>query len=401
MTTIATTDAAKTTERRALGVASGAHALHDGYTELIYVLLPLWQAEFGLSYAAAGMLRTTFSATMASLQIPASLAAERVGPALVLAAGTALCGFCFVLAGMSAGFVFLVAALFLGGVGASTQHPLGSALVAQAFMGARSLKALGTYNFAGDIGKMVLPVAGSLMLYVLPWRATAAILGVIGFVGAIAILLLLPKTGHVDPQKITKESSRAASEGPSANDKRGFSLLLALGALDGVVRAGFLVFLPFLMIGKGASVQTAGLALTTLFVGGAVGKLACAWLGARFGVIGAVVVTEVLTTASLLVVLYTPLVVCFLILPLAGAMLNGTSSLTYGSVPRFITAENRARAFGVFYTGALICSSLSPTVSGFVGDRIGLEAAVVLLAVFALSTLPIALSLRSRFATPL
>lgn len=398
MTTIASTDEPKTTERRTLGVACGAHALHDGYTELIYVLLPLWQAEFGLSYAAAGMLRTTFSGTMASLQIPASLAAERLGTALVLAVGTALCGFCFVLAGMSAGFFLLVAALFLGGLGASTQHPLGSALVAHAFSGARSLKALGTYNFAGDIGKMVLPVIGSLMLYVLPWRATAAILGIVGFVGAVAILLLLPNADRGQQQR-AKTESRAASDDPAANDRTGFSLLLTLGALDGVVRAGFLVFLPFLMIGKGASVQAAGLALTTLFVGGAVGKLACAWLGARFGVIGAVIVTEALTSASLLAVLYAPLVVCFLILPIAGAMLNGTSSLTYGSVPRFVTAENRARAFGVFYTGTLVCSALSPTLSGFVGDRIGLEATIVLLAVFALTTVPIALLLRSRFAT--
>ena len=37
-----------------MGVACGAHALHDGYTDLIYVMLPIWQAEFGLSYAAIG-----------------------------------------------------------------------------------------------------------------------------------------------------------------------------------------------------------------------------------------------------------------------------------------------------------------------------------------------------------
>jgi hypothetical protein len=41
-----------TEERRAVSVAGAAHALHDGYTDLIYILLPIWQAEFGLSYAA-------------------------------------------------------------------------------------------------------------------------------------------------------------------------------------------------------------------------------------------------------------------------------------------------------------------------------------------------------------
>ena len=67
--------ASKRDERRALGVACGAHALHDGYTDLIWLALPIWQAEFALSYAAVGLLRTIFSGTTASLQIPASLLA--------------------------------------------------------------------------------------------------------------------------------------------------------------------------------------------------------------------------------------------------------------------------------------------------------------------------------------
>jgi hypothetical protein len=51
--------AARQGERRALGVACGAHALHDGYTDLVWVALPIWQAEFGLSYAAVGLARYT------------------------------------------------------------------------------------------------------------------------------------------------------------------------------------------------------------------------------------------------------------------------------------------------------------------------------------------------------
>ncbi|MGB8040685.1 MAG: MFS transporter, partial [Pseudolabrys sp.] len=139
-------DSAKSTERRALGVACGAHALHDGYTDLVYILLPIWQNEFGLGFAALGLMRTVFSGTLASFQIPAGFLAERFGAVTVLALGTALAGFGYVLAGFSNGVALLVAALFVGGLGASTQHPLASSLIAHAFAGSRSLKALGTYN---------------------------------------------------------------------------------------------------------------------------------------------------------------------------------------------------------------------------------------------------------------
>src|ERR1700726_5158717 len=84
--------ATKRDERRAASVACGAHALHDGYTDLIYVMLPVWQKEFGLGYAELGLLRGLFSGTMAGFQIPSGLIAERVGTAPVLALGTALTG---------------------------------------------------------------------------------------------------------------------------------------------------------------------------------------------------------------------------------------------------------------------------------------------------------------------
>ena len=90
-------------ERRALGVAGAAHVVHDGYTDLLYLLLPVWQAEFGLGYAQVGLLKSCYVAVMAALQVPASLLAERVGPIAVLTGGTVLAATCFLLAGVSAG----------------------------------------------------------------------------------------------------------------------------------------------------------------------------------------------------------------------------------------------------------------------------------------------------------
>jgi FSR family fosmidomycin resistance protein-like MFS transporter len=186
-------DLGKPVERHAVGVACGAHALHDGYTDLIYVMLPIWQHEFALGYAALGLMKTVFSGTLASFQIPSTLLAERFGAPLVLALGTALAGIGYCLAGLSQGVPMLVAALFVGGLGASVQHPLASSLIAHVFAGPRSLKALGTYNFAGDIGKMTLPAAASLMFVVLPWREAVAMLGGVGVLVGIVIFVLMPR----------------------------------------------------------------------------------------------------------------------------------------------------------------------------------------------------------------
>jgi MFS family permease len=115
---------------RALRSVCIAHAVHDGMTDLIYVLLPIWQAQFAISYAMAGLMRGLYSGVMAGLQIKASQLSKRFGRRAMLVTGTALAGIGYLLAGQAGGIVGVCAALAFSGMGASTQHPLASSLVA-------------------------------------------------------------------------------------------------------------------------------------------------------------------------------------------------------------------------------------------------------------------------------
>jgi MFS family permease len=397
MTAIAETDTTRRDERRAMSVASGAHALHDGYTDLIYVMLPIWQAEFGLTYAAIGMLRGLFAGTMASLQIPSSHLAERFGAPLILAAGTALAGLGYCLAGLSGTFAMLLCALLVGGLGASTQHPIASSLVARAFSGPRSMKALGGYNFAGDIGKMTVPALASVMLVAMPWRPTLMILGIAGFVGAALILLLAPRF-RAEPA--TASNDKGAEPHAVRGGRHAFPILFSIGVIDSATRMGFLTFLPFILTGKGASLPTIGFALTLVFAGGAVGKLVCAFIGARIGMIGTVFITEILTLILIFALLPLPLQAAMVLLPILGIALNGTSSVLYGSVPDLVPAERRARAFGIFYTGTIGAGAVAPILYGLVSDRIGLDGGVIVVASLVALTMPLAFALRGAFAQP-
>jgi MFS family permease len=377
-------------ERRALGVACGAHALHDGYTDLIYVMLPIWQNEFGLSLAVLGLMKTVFSGTLASLQIPAGVVAERWGAPIVLAIGTALVGLGYCLAGVSSGVATLVAALFVGGLGASTQHPLASALVARAFAGPRSLKALGTYNFAGDIGKMTVPAAASLLFVLLPWREVLVLLGGIGVLGAVIIRVLIPRFAA----KMAPRKSETGAECGSRLSQFGFPLLLSAGVIDSATRSAFLTFLPFVLTAKGASLPTVGLALTLVFAGGAAGKLVCAFIGAHIGAVATVWLTEAVTALGIAATVPLSLEGVLGLLPLIGVALNGTSSVLYGSVPELVPPARRQRAFGIFYTGTIGAGAVSPALYGSLGDALGVPATLFVVAAVVLLTLPITLALR-------
>src|SRR5262245_1300947 len=177
--------------RRTLTVCGATHALHDGFTDLLNVLYPLLQAQFGLSYAAIGALKTVYSGAMASGQIPSGRLAQRVGSVRVLAIGTALVGAGYGLAGLTGSLYGVVVGLLLAGLGGSTQHPIGSSLVSAAFPGLRSRTALGTYNFTGDVGKVALPAVFAVIAAAVGWRQALLIIAALAVLGAGFVLLSL------------------------------------------------------------------------------------------------------------------------------------------------------------------------------------------------------------------
>jgi MFS family permease len=377
--------------RRILTTICGSHAVHDGYTDTLYLLLPLWQAEFALSHSAVGMMRALYSGMLAGFQVPAASLALRVNPVLLLAGGTALSGLAYMLAGSSAGLALLVVSLMLGGLGSSTLHPIGSDLVASAFPGTAARPALGTFNFAGDIGKMAFPAGASVLLLYLSWRETAFVVGAIGVASAVAVLVVLAAMPWQRPSR--SEMAETGSGAAPIGWKPGHRLLLSIGMADSATRMGFVTFLPFVLIAKGAAATTVGLALTLTFAGGAFGKLACGLMGARLGVTRTIVVTKALTAALILAVPMLPPVAILILLPLLGTMLNGSSSVVYGSVPDFCSAEGRGRAFGIFYTATIGAGAVAPVAFGALSDAIGLTPMMTGIAATALLTLVLSVAL--------
>lgn len=373
---------------RTLWTACAAHALHDGYTDLIYLLLPIWQAEFALGYGALAFLRGLAAASMAGLQVPMGRLAGRIGGRATLALGTALAAFGYVMAGYSGGLVGLCVALVVIGCGLSTQHPIASAAVSRAYQGdARG--PLGTYNFSGDIGKAAIPSGASLLLALMSWHHMLWALAVLGAIVAVAVAIFLP----ANLRPVATETKTAHH---SSGVRGGFALLLAIGILDSSVRMGFLTFLPFLLKEQGASLSTIGQALALVFIGGAAGKFACGWLGARFGVLATVLLTEAGTAAAIVAVLMLPLAGILMLLPVVGVLLNGTSSVLYGTVPELAPPGRTEKAFAVFYTGTIGAGATAPILFGVLGDAVGSHGAIMATALTAAVILPLAVALAPR-----
>lgn len=385
--------------RAVLTTASATHFLHDAFSDIVYVLLPVWASELGLTLAQVGVIRTAYSGGMALFQIPAGLLSERLGERRVLVAGTAATAAGFLLAGLAGGFASLLVVLLAAGLGSGVQHPLSSSLVSTAYETGPRRAALGTYNFAGDLGKIGGAATIGLALTVVGWRTATAGAGLIGLAATAVIFVVLARLGAGELPPPRAEADPPAS-GWGVRDVRGFSALAAVGMIDNATRTGFLTLLPFVLIAKGMGVAGVGGALALVFAGGAAGKFVCGLIAERAGVIRTVVLTEAATTVGILTIVAAPLPVALAVLLPVGIALNGTSSVLYATVADLVTPDRRSRSYGLYYSLTVGASALAPTVYGLLGDAAGAFAALVIVGLVVLVTIPLCLALRAAVAAP-
>ncbi len=383
--------------RRARATLVGAcaiHLLHDGLSDLLYVLFPIWARVFSLSFARVGLLKTAYSGALALFQVPAGFLAERWGEARLLAMGTAVSALGFLALGLVPGYEWLLLVLVIAGLGSAVQHPLSAALVSRAYEDGSRRVALGTYNFSGDLGKMTLPVLVALATAWVGWRWTTQGVGWLTVAGAVGVLLVLTPLAPKPTLERTRSNPEGAGSGWGIRDARGFAILSTIHSIDGSTRTSFLTYLPFLLLAKGATMETVGLALGLTFAGGAVGKFVCGAAAERLGIIRTVILTEAATGFGIIATLVLPLRPALVLLPFVGLALNGTSSVLYGSVADLVAPERRSRAYGLFYTLGIGSGALAPTVYGLLSDWAGVPATLTVIGLVVLITIPLAPLLR-------
>jgi MFS family permease len=384
--------------RAVLITAALTHVLHDGFSDALYVLLPLWAAEFHLTLTAVGVLKAVYTAGMAISQIPAGLLAERWGERRLLVVGTAVTALGYLAVATAAGGMpSLAAFLLVAGLGSGVQHPLASSLVSRAYETGPRRAALGTYNFAGDIGKIAVPAAVALVATLVGWRAASAGYALLGLGGTLLIAVALGRLRAGGADEATAEI-RLGTGGWGIRDARGFQALAAVGMIDTATRTALLTFLPFLLLAKGLTVAGLGLALAVLFAGGAAGKFVCGLVAERVGVVRTVILTELATACGIVAVALGPLAVALGVLLPLGIALNGTSSALYATVADLVAPERRARAYGLYYTLVVSASAAAPLAYGALGDAVGIVPTLLATSAIVLLTVPLCLVLRGALA---
>ena len=380
--------------RRTLIFGSTMHVWSDLFFALLVPLLPFIKEDMGLSFTQVGMLRSVFSGASAILQVPAGLLAESAGEFWMLILGNVWVSAGLVAMALSQVFFILVIASGIGGLGGGTQHPLASSMVSRAYDDSGRATAVGTVNFAGDLGKMIAPLVAGLFAVRFGWRETFMIVGISGLVFMLASMFTRRAVDIGRPSASVAESGEARTGDDSGARVGGFITLSGVGVLDSAVRTSALVFLPFVMDAKDMGPGQISLMLFLLFGGGAVGKFVCGWLGDRMNTISLIWATKGLTALLLVASLATPVLLMAPLMVLIGIGLNGTSSVLYATVANLVPPGKRARFYGFFYTTNEIGTVAAPLAYGLVADIFSLNTTMIVMGIATAAILPASLTLR-------
>ncbi len=382
-----------------------AHAVQDGLVALQFVLLPVLAQSLGLNYTQVGVLKAFSNLAMSALEIPAGILAERTGEKWLLVAGLtgAGLGYAGVSVSQSIGQSFALLCLFflLAGCGAAFQHSLCSSLMVKRFQGARRRKALGTYNAFGDVGKLMYTASFGLILgFGVGWNVVVMILAVSAIIFAGVVWYLLQSAQSItDAQQsspVLNDHEAASSQVHNAQasstqlnnlreksqaDQNNWGILnpvrfIVVGSvvfLDSIVQAVFLVFIAFILIEKGSTADVAAFGVVLTLSGGTAGKFAAGFLAARFGDRVSFISIQLATIAGMIAVITLPLVPLLFVLPLIGVVVQGSSTVCYGSVADHIDENKSARGYALVYTLASLAAVVGPLSLGWVADSYGLE----------------------------
>jgi FSR family fosmidomycin resistance protein-like MFS transporter len=167
-----------------------AHGTSHFFHLTLPPLFPFFMKEWGLGYAAVGVLMSIFFVTSSIGQAIAGIWVDRYGAHRVLFAGIATLSASGLLVAVAPSFEFLMLAAFVAGAGNSIFHPADFALINRRVSAPRLGHAFSVHGLSGNIGWAASPLLMVAVASVAGWRAAGIAAAIVGL---SALLLLIWK----------------------------------------------------------------------------------------------------------------------------------------------------------------------------------------------------------------
>jgi MFS transporter, FSR family, fosmidomycin resistance protein len=385
-----------------IGLVGFAHLLSHFLQLILAPLFPLLTEEFGVGYAAIGLMVSVMYAVSGISQTMAGFIVDRYGARRVLIFGMATFSLAMLLTGLATSYWMLVAVAVLAGVGNSVFHPADFAILNARVNPKRLGYAFSAHGIGGNFGWLAAPIFSIGISAAYGWRAATIAAGVLGLL-ITAIIASRPAISEVTAGIGARSSRAQGAKASSLKDE-----VRALLTKQVLKCFAFFIFYSMALIGLqtfsvsvtvalyGAPLVAASAALTGFVFGGIVGIVAGGVAAAHSSRHNLVAASGMLGGAALALLLASGALPLWLLtgaMTLAGFFLFSTQPsrdiLVRGATPPGATGK----VYGFVYSALDLGGAVAPPLFGWLLDQrlpqwvFGAAATFMLLAVATVVTL--------------
>jgi MFS family permease len=359
----------------ALALLAIAHAAIHAQSALMPLVYPIVIVEYGLNERDIGTFIAVTTAVGGSMQLAYGFLTRYVARPALLAGGQLIFGTSLFIGGLSQSIAQLLAAISAARIGASPQHPVGNALLSDAFPQERRGFAISAHISGGNIGTILVPFVGGALLVALGWQATLALFGIPAIVIGLLIAIFV-REDHAAYRRRARASGSVRQHLREVVGRRDLRLILGASLVAAGGR-GLDIVAPFMVLylsgPLGLDDGTVRLLYALLLAGAVIGPIIAGILSDRLGRRPTLVVYYLLSAVGILAFLAAGANVLFLVpllLPFGTAVFSESPVLQAYLADR-ATGPLRDVAFSVYFTFAFGIGAFWAFIIGSIVDAFG------------------------------
>jgi len=249
------------------------------------LIYPIVIVEFALDERDIGLFIAITTAVGGAMQLLYGFITRYVPRPTLLAGGQLLFGGALMLGGLAQSVGQLLGSISLARIGASPQHPVGNALLSDAFPEHRRGFAISAHISGGNVGTILVPFIGAFLISQLGWHWALALFGIPALVVGVLIALRIREDRSAE-RHAARRSGSVFGQLREVLGRRDIRLIMG-AALIAAGGRGLDIVAPFMLLyfssELGLDASTTAWLYFLLLVGAVVGPLLAGWLSDRFG----------------------------------------------------------------------------------------------------------------------
>jgi MFS family permease len=268
-----------------LGLLALGHAVIHAQSALMPLIYPIVILEYGLNARDIGLFIAVTTAVGGTMQLFYGFLTRWIARPLLLAGGQLVFGASLIASGLAQSVGQLLAGISGARIGASPQHPVGNALLSDAFPEERRGFAISAHISGGNVGTVLVPFVGGALLASVGWHWTLALFGMPALVVGVLLALNVREDGRAY-RAAARDAGSVRAQLRAVLGRRDLRLILG-AALIAAGGRGLDIVAPFMLLYLLGPLHidepTTRWLYALLLVGAVVGPLLAGWLSDRLG----------------------------------------------------------------------------------------------------------------------